>query len=119
MDMEIVTTSGVDATEVPADVAADLAAAYQKLADLPVNRAINVTFADAKAAREFVRQGKAWAATQTVEVPIYDDEGKETGTDKRNLAFARKGDIKGNPTRVTFRVYLARPAKDDDSATAQ
>jgi hypothetical protein len=89
VDMEIVTTSGVSATEVPADVAADLAQAYERLAELPVNRAVAVDFSDAKAARLFVKQGKAWAATQ-------------------GLTFARKGDIKGLPNRVTFRIYVPR-----------
>lgn len=117
MDMEIVSTSGVDSVEVPDDVAADLAEAYAALAKLPVNRAVSVNFtsdgyagpkkvnkvpvtdADKAAwnARRFVRQGKAWATAN-------------------GLAFARKGDIKGNPSQVRFRIYVPR---DTDNAESE
>jgi hypothetical protein len=87
MDMEIVATSGVAATEVPEDVAIDLAEAYAALSKLPANRMVNTpNFPDEKAAKQFVRQGKAWAT-------------------ENGLQFARKGDIKGNPTRVSFRIW--------------
>lgn len=115
LNMSIVVTSGVAATEVPEDVAQDLAEAYAALADLPVNRAVVVDFTsegyegpakvDGKPAtdayksawnaRRFVKQGKSWAAGQT-------------GPNGRALSFARKGDIKGLPSRVTFRIYEVR-----------
>lgn len=99
MDMEIEVTSGVEATEVPEDVAADLTEAYNALKNLPVNRQVSVTFADAKAARLFVRQGKAWAAAQT---PA--------------LTFARKGDVKALPARVSFRIYVPREPKATEAS---
>jgi hypothetical protein len=124
LNMTIEVTSGVAATEVPADVAADLAEAYAALAKLPVNRQVSVDFPvtdfqdlmskdgkevkvtaatqAASAARVFVKQGKAWAAAQT---PM--------------LTFARKGDIKGNPTRVSFRIYVPRPGDADTTGTPE
>lgn len=95
LNMRVVVTSGVAATEVPEDIAADLAEAYAALKDLPVNRAVDVDFDDAKAARVFVKQGKAWAVGQK-------------GPNGRSLTFSRKGDIKGYPKRVTFRIYEVR-----------
>jgi hypothetical protein len=100
MDMEIVTTSGVTVTEIPEEVAADLALAYEKLSALPVNRAVAVDFKTAKDARLFARQAKAWAS-------------------QNGLAFARKGDIKGFPTRVTFRVYVPRNAESVEDADSE
>jgi hypothetical protein len=94
MDFNIVTTSGVTATEVPDELAEELTAVYEKLATLPVNRAMSVDFADAKSARQFARQAKAWAV-------------------QNGLAFARKGDIKGLPQRVTFRIYVPRNAETE------
>lgn len=94
LDMTIEVTSGVAATEVPEDIATDLLEAYNALKELPVNRQVSVNFADAKAARTFVKQGKAWAAAQ---IPA--------------LTFARKGDVKGNPSRVSFRIYVPRAEK--------
>jgi hypothetical protein len=109
LNMRVVVTSGVAATEVPEDIAADLAEAYAALKDLPVNRAVDVDFEDAKAARVFVKQGKSWAAGQT-------------GPNGRSLTFARKGDIKGYPKRVTFRIYEVRegekPEADNTPAPA-
>jgi hypothetical protein len=98
LNMSIVTTSGVTATEVPEDIAKDLQEAYDALRSRPVNTAVNVDFEDAKAARVFVKQGKAWVAGRT-------------GSHGRPLNFARKGDIKGLPKRVTFRIYEEREAK--------
>jgi hypothetical protein len=130
MDMEIVVTSGVETTEVPEDAAKDFAEAYEALAKLPVNRMINVNFKPenypatekqtseelaAKAARQWVRQGKAWAANTEVVLPITDADGNVTGSRTTHLVFVRKGDVKGNPTRVSFRVYAPRPGKDEAS----
>lgn len=85
-NFSIEVTSGVAATEVPDELAKELAEIYAKLSELPSNRAVNIDFSEAKEAREFVRQGKSWAESQ-------------------GLVFARKGNVKDNPTRVTFRVY--------------
>jgi hypothetical protein len=132
LNMVIEVTSGVAATEVPADIASDLQEAYDALAKLPVNRMVSVDFTadgyagpakvagkvvtdDEKAAwnaRRFVKQGKAWATAQTVTVPVTDDDGKAIGSRESALAFARKGDIKGNPSRVSFRIYVPRPSED-------
>lgn len=108
LDMRLEVTSGVSNTEVPDDVAADLAEAYRILSGLPVNRQIVVDFPDAKDARAFVRQGKAWAAAQEVTVDVLDDEDNVVGSRKSALTFARKGNVKENPTRVAFRIYVPR-----------
>jgi len=100
LNMRIEITSGVSATEVDEETAKDLQDAYNALKDLPVNRQVVVDFEDAKSAREFVRQGKAWAAAQT---PA--------------LTFARKGNVKENPTRVAFRIYV--PRAGDTSAESE
>jgi hypothetical protein len=138
LNMRIEVTSGVAATEVPADVAADLTEAYNALKDLPVNRMVVVDFTadgydgpakvDGKTvtdaqkaaymARKFVRQGKAWAAAQAVTVDITDDDGTKTGERKSALTFARKGDIKANPARVSFRIYVPRPAETSEDQAA-
>ena len=107
INMKIVQTSGPRTVEVPEDIATDLAAAYEALKDLPVNRMVTTDpFEDAKAARLFVRQGKAWAATQT-------------GPNSRPLVFVRKGDVKGNPVVVSFRIYEARESAEAESAEAE
>lgn len=92
LDMRVEITSGVGATEIPDDVATDLEEAYEVLTKLPVTRRIAVDFPTPAEARLFVRQGKAWALAQ--DPP---------------LTFVRKGDVKGLPTRVSFRIYLPRP----------
>jgi hypothetical protein len=123
-DMEIVVTSGVEVTEIADEYAADFKEAYEALAKLPVNRMVNyptfLTAADpanptedeikagAKLARAFVRQGKAWAAAQEIVVPIVDGEGNITGSRVTALMFARKGNVKANPCRVSFRIYAPR-----------
>lgn len=128
-DMELAVSSGVAATEVEADNALDYQEAYESLSKLPVNRVVNVNFpvadyADLKGkdgtvkitaadlaaqdARRWVKQGKAWAAAQEVEVK--DKDGKVLR--KSALEFARKGDIKGIPNRVTFRIYVPRAEKE-------
>ena len=137
LQMRIEVSSGVAATEVPDDIATELQEAYDALKPLPVNRVVVVDFtaedyagpkkidgkdvtADQMAAwnaRRFVRQGKAWAAAQKVTVPIYAEDGETTvGSRKSVLTFARKGDIKGLPARVSFRIYVPR-ATDSDDAT--
>jgi len=100
-------------TSVPDDIAEELQAAYEALKLLPVTRMVttdpftsegytgpkkvdgeDVTeeYMAASNARRFVKQGKSWAATQT-------------GDNGRPLTFIRKGDVKGNPTVVSFRIY--------------
>ena len=102
LDMQIEVTSGVAATEVDEDYALDFAEAYEALSKLPVNRQVSVDLPTAKDASNYVKQGKAWSAAQEVT--------REDGS-KTPLVFARKGDIKGNPTRVSFRIYVPRPEK--------
>lgn len=97
LNMSIIVTSGVGAVDVPEDIAKDLADAFDALKKLPSNRAVVVDFEDVAGARDFVRMGKTWAATQTPET-----EGGE-------ILFVRKGDIKGEPKRVTFRIYEKTP----------
>ena len=98
LDMRIEATSGVAATVVPEDIAAELQEAYDALAKLPVTRQITVDFPDEAAARLFVKQGKAWAAAQ--DPP---------------LTFFRRGDVKGNPTRVSFRIFIPRAKGETES----
>lgn len=118
INMHVEVTSGVSAVTVPADIAADLEAAYTALKDLPSNRMVTTDpftpdgytgpekvkgepvsddYKAAHNARLFARQGKAWAETQT-------------GPNGRPLMFARKGDVKGNPAVVSFRIYEVREA---------
>jgi hypothetical protein len=141
LNMRIEVSSGVQATDVPEDIATELQTAYEALQPLPVNRVVVVDFAadDAKdyngpakidgkpvtddqkaawAARRFVKQGKAWAAAQEVVVPIFAEDGETTiGSRKSNLTFARKGDIKGIPSRVSFRIYVPREKEDATDTT--
>ena len=123
VNMKIEATSGPRTAEVPEDIAADLSAAYDALKDLPVNRQVTTDpftsdgyegadkikgepvteeYKAAYNARKFVRQGKVWARTQT-------------GPNGRPLVFMRKGDIKGNPAVVSFRIYEVRETSDDTS----
>jgi hypothetical protein len=133
-NMSVEVTSGVAATEVEKDNALDFAEAYEHLAKLPVNRQVSVDFpvtdytdllkkdgtvkltaleVASAAARDYVKQGKAWAAAQEITVDVLAEDGKTvTGQYTTPLTFARKGDIKGNPTRVSFRIYVPRPEKD-------
>ena len=97
MDMELVSTSGPQTVDY-SDVESDLTLAYQKLASLPVNRAVAITFPSAMDARRFARQGRAWAA----------DNG---------LTFVRKGDVKGEPEKVTFRIYVPRNSETTSADT--
>lgn len=91
LDISIVATSGTSTTEVPEDVATDLAEVYETLKDLPSTRAAVVDFKDAVSARLFVKQGKAWA-------------------EARGLSFQRRGPVADNPERVTFRIVVPRQA---------
>lgn len=139
LNMRIEVSSGVAATDVPDDIAAELQEAYDALKPLPVNRVVVVDFTadDAKdyngpakidgkpvtddqkaawAARRFVKQGKAWSAAQEVVVPIFGEDGETAvGSRKTNLTFARKGDIKGMPSRVSFRIYVPREKEDAET----
>jgi len=95
VNITIVKTSGPGAVEVPDDVAKDCAETYAALKDLPSNRAATTDpFEDAKAARLWCKQARTWAETQ--DPP---------------LKFVRRGDIKGEPTVVEFRIYL--PKEDE------
>lgn len=136
MEIRIEASSGVATTEVPDDVAKDLQDTYDALKSLPVSRVAVVDFtADdatdyngpakidgqpvtddykaAWAARRFVRQGKAWASRQEVTVDaVTAKDGTVTPAYTSPLAFARKGDVKGNPTRVSFRIYVPRKGEE-------
>lgn len=90
LNITITQSSGPTTIDVPEDVAHDLQTVYEALKELPVNNMANVDFDDAKAARLFVKQGKAWAEQQ-------------------GLQFARRGVVKDNPKRVSFRVYDPKP----------
>jgi hypothetical protein len=93
VNITITKTSGPGAVEVPDDVAQDCADTYALLKDLPSNRAATTDpFADAKAARLWCKQATTWAEQQ-----------------EPALKFSRRGDIKGNPTVVTFRIYEPKP----------
>jgi hypothetical protein len=133
MEITITPTSGVTLVEVPEDIAKDFQETYEALRTMPVNNMANVDFPEAdytatekltaadqaaKAARLYVRQGKAWAASQEVVIPITDDDGNVTGSRTSALVFTRKGDVKGNPTRVSFRIYVPR-AKDETETEAE
>lgn len=110
-------TSGVEVTDY-SEFAEEFAQAYDALSQLTVNHQIDVDFPAedyvvvpggknrtaaeaateaAKEARRYVRAGKAWAAAQ--------EHTRENGT-KTPLTFARKGNVKGNPTRVSYRIYV-------------
>jgi hypothetical protein len=113
--------------EVDEDTAADLQDAWSHLKNLPSTRAAVMDFdaddyegpdkengkvltADqkaAKAARLFVRKAKVWAESQK-------------GPHGRRLAVVRKGDVSGQPSRVTFRIYEMRedetPEPESESA---
>ena len=123
VNMRVEATSGPRTVEVPDDVAADLLDAYNALKSLPVNRMVTTDpftsedyqgpakingetvteeYKAAYNARLFVRQGKAWAATQA-------------GPNGRPLVFARKGDIKGNPAVVSFRIYEVRETAEAEA----
>lgn len=108
MDRTIVATEKNYSVDVPDDVAAIFLEDYEALSKLPVTRQIQADFKAedypdkdgkpskdnaTKAARLYTRQGRAWA-------------------EANNLKFARKGDIKSNPTRVTYRIYA--PKTDDE-----
>lgn len=90
--------------EVPEEVAADLLEVYTALAKLPARNQATVDFTDGedeaaniKAAKQFVRQATSWAAAQ-----------------EPALKFTRKGDITGNPTRVSFRIADILPDTNED-----
>lgn len=106
-----VITKPVPDVEVPADIAADMAEVYAALAVLPGDRCANVDFLDLTKehdetavsaaiteAKKFMDQAKKWCA-----------DHKDADGNAQPLTFARKGDIKGIPTRVSFRVYAPRP----------
>ena len=110
MDRTIVATEKNYRVDVPEDVAASFLEDYEALANLPVTRQIQADFKAedfpdkdgkpskdnaAKAARLYARQGRSWA----------EDNG---------LKFVRKGDIKAQPTRVTYRIYAPKAVEADD-----
>jgi hypothetical protein len=99
LNMRLIQTSGTATLEVPEDIASDLQEAYDSLKTLPVNHAVTVNFDTKKEADLFVRQANAWAG-------------------QNNLKFFRKGDIKGEPATVTFRIYVPRNQTDSSTADA-
>jgi hypothetical protein len=102
INMHVVVTSGVGSVTVDEETAKELESAYNTLKELPVNRALSTDpFPTAADARLFVKQGRAWAESQT-------------GPNDRQLVFARKGDIKGAPLVVTFRIYERRGDGTED-----
>jgi hypothetical protein len=97
-NIRIIATSGTAVTEVPDEVATDLADTYAALKNLPVTRSAVQDFSSPEAARLFVRQGIAWATAQ--EPPLEFMRRAVPGTDK----------IKDNPNTVAFRIYVPAPA---------
>jgi hypothetical protein len=110
-------STGNPNVDVPADVAADLANVYEALSKLPVNRMASTDFLDlskahpkevidtaTEAAKTFMKQAKTWCANHL------DAEGNPAP-----LTFSRRGDIKGIPTRVSFRIYAPRPATPEET----
>jgi hypothetical protein len=87
-EVNIRKTSGAGATVVDDENAAEFAEVYAMLKDMPVNNAADVDFDSAKEARRYSAEGRAWAA-------------------ENGLVFTRKGDIKNNPKRVSYRIYEA------------
>ena len=92
MDITI-TATGV--TELTEEEIADLQDTYEHLSKLPANRVANIEFETAEEATGYAKAFKAWAV----------DNGHK---------FLRKGDIKGNPTRLTFRIYDGRDTTSDE-----
>ena len=90
MDITI-TATGV--TELTEDEITDLVDTYQTLKNLPANRVANIDFDTPEEATGYAKAFKAWAV----------DNGHK---------FLRKGDIKGNPARLTFRIYDGRDASE-------
>jgi hypothetical protein len=82
----ITATSGIAATEVTEEDATEFAEVYETLERLPSGNQANVDFDTKAEANAYVRVGKAWA-------------------EREELVFARKGPVKANPTRVSFRIY--------------
>ena len=91
MDITI-TATGV--TELTEEEVADLIDTYAALKGLPANRVANIDFETPEEATSYAKAFKAWAV----------DNGHK---------FLRKGDIKGNPTQLTFRIYDGRETADD------
>jgi hypothetical protein len=111
-------------TSVPEDVAKELVDAYATLKELPSTKMLTTDPFDGEGytgpkkidgkdvteeykaaanARVFVRQGKAWAESQT-------------GDNGRPLVFVRKGDVKSNPTVVSFRIYEQREQTEETAS---
>lgn len=133
-----ITITATNEVEVSDEVALACQEAYDALKVLPVTRMANILFAPLDAdektvkiaaaqARKFVKEGKLWAESQLVTVPVLDAQGNETGkTRETHLVFARKGDIKGLPQRVSYRIYVPSLTKgkhgtgiNDDSVAAK
>lgn len=90
-------TSGVAVTEVPEDVAEALRDAHAHLAKLPANRQLASRFPTQQDANLFVRQGKSWALAN-------------------GLVFSRRGTVKDDPTKVSFRIYTPREKTEEGDA---
>lgn len=137
LNMTIEVTNKVSVEDIPDVVAETCQEAYDALAKLPTTRMVSIDFGpedyagpakidgtdatDAQKsawnARRFVRQGTAWAQNTEVTVPVTDKDGTVTGERTSALSFRRMGDVKGNPKRVSFRIYMPRPAKTETPAT--
>ena len=78
---------------VPDNVASTLNDVHAALQGLPADRAANIDFPDEDAVKVFLKQAKQHS----------DDNGRR---------FTRVGDIKGKPTRVSFRVVTKRAPAD-------
>jgi hypothetical protein len=94
--MQLITTNAASVSD---EDAATFQEAYEALAQLPNTRALATDFDTEDEAKQFVKAGKAWATAN-------------------GATFARKGDAKEQPTRVTFRVYLSK-AQKEAKATAE
>lgn len=92
IDMTVIVTSGAEAIDVPEDVAADLAEAYQALQGMPKNRALTANFPSEAEAKMFARRGRAWAASQEPE-----------------LEFTRRKELETTETMVVFRIHKPNP----------
>jgi len=89
-DFSIIVTNVAEPTD---EEAQELQEVFETLANLPNTRAAVTDFDNPQEARAYVRRATAWA-------------------DSQGYKFARKGDIKGEPNRVTFRVYKPKPSAE-------
>ena len=91
-NMTMIITSGTGAVTITDELAEEFQEAWDAIQAAPKNRALTTDFDTPAEARDWVRAGKAWAASQ-----------------EPQLEFDRRGDVKGLPAQVTFRIYLPNP----------